>query len=105
MPKLEFPRITKPIQLSDYAQEFCEAKIDVWVNTPREIISQLRSFREMEDAEVFAWLSRVWGEAWPVNEVEAIWTYSNEKDPAFWNWLVEQTVTHLMDYRAGIKKA
>jgi hypothetical protein len=38
MPRFDIPRMLRPLYLRDYAAEFADACIQVWVNPPRELL-------------------------------------------------------------------
>jgi hypothetical protein len=105
--KLEFPRVTKTIRLSDYAEEMAPAEIQVWVNMTRANIDRINDLK-ISDPAIIPWLSEVWGpEEWPVEDVQALYDHciTNDNDPGLWIWLVTNTSRLILEYRAGIKKA
>jgi hypothetical protein len=45
MPKFEFKRITRPIDLADYAPEYAGATFQVWVNASRAVMADWYEMR------------------------------------------------------------
>lgn len=92
------------MRLGDYAEEFGELQIPVWVNVPRKVILEMGELAKAEKAAVFAWLSQVWGPEWPVDAIASLHAQCMEQDPALWYWLFEHTIRELVDHRNGVKK-
>jgi hypothetical protein len=112
MPKFEFKRITRPVDLSNYAAEYSGATFQVWVNAPRAVMADWYEMRaayvqligdgqkrtsddsgELADRDakivdlntrVNAWLAVLWSQA---DDEQTHWTAAE----------VDQLVTTLSD--------
>lgn len=103
--KINLQRVMKRIDFSEYAPEYSGAVIDCRVNVTRGVLERMRSVNEnTTDAEMFALLHELWGDDWPVADIEALYAQCAEMDPQLWRWLVERTWTLVMEYQGMIKK-
>jgi hypothetical protein len=112
MPKFEFCKITRPIDLAQYAPEYAGAVVQMWVNAPRAVIAEWGELRaavvtmvgkmQTEDGDdpaiqaqrgdrfvelngrMNAWWSTMWSQA---DDPETHWTADD----------VDQLVNHLTD--------
>jgi hypothetical protein len=49
-------------------------------------------------------LRELWGaEAWPVEDIRALWEHCQERDPGLWKWLTGRTFDLVLEYQ-GLKK-
>jgi hypothetical protein len=108
MPKFEFKKITRTVDLSDYAREYTGATFEVWVNPPRAVLGDWYEMRAayvelvrdaqtdpgddpetaagrgarfvVLNARINAWLSELWSQS---DDEQAHWT------PAEVNQLVD----------------
>jgi len=105
--KLNFPKVERPIKLSDYAPEFGEQEIKVWVNPP---VSEMAAFiaalqnEATEDAEIFERLAYFWA-GWTAEEVAEIYAHCRQNEPGVWSYLVNRTIEVTLEYRSAVKKA
>jgi hypothetical protein len=106
---IEFPKILKPIHLSEYAAEMGEAVVWVWVNLPRdEITRQGEMIRASDDPGLHAWYATVWsqhadpGTHLTVADIEQL--NSIDTDPRFLSWLMTRTRDLIQEHHFGAKK-
>lgn len=126
--KINIPKVVRPIRLSDYAPEFGEQQVEMWVNPPREkrlafasISERFQGVREqiaktedpdvlaalMEDIkalglEMYAWWADMWSEGedeWTGEEVQTLVEAALNSDPGLWDFLQEQSLDAMQDYR------
>lgn len=108
--EIRIPEIHETIALADYAPEFGEQTISVWVNPPLNLI---KSIAELDDqvaegfsdeiAEQFlATLGQLWG--WPAEDVRKLYEHAQDTTPALFTWLVIKTLILIKGHRLGIKK-
>jgi hypothetical protein len=104
--RLNFPKVERPILLSDYAPEFGEQEIKVWVNPPvarmTEFIEVLQN-EQTKDDEVFERLAYFWVD-WTAEEIKEIYTHCRENEPGLWSYLVNRTLEVALEYRSAVKK-
>lgn len=111
------PKLVRVIRLSDYAPEFGEAAISVWVNPPREFLRKLEELRarlaaEPTDATVtewYGWISKAWsqgpeGTHWTVDEVKLLAERCIDTDPALMSHLVTTTLQMIFEHRETARK-
>jgi hypothetical protein len=134
MPKFEFKKITRPVDLADYAREYTGATFEVWVNPPRAVMAdwyeiraayvdlmsevqstpsndELRGARFVTlNARINAWLATLWSQGdddathWTAEEVDELVTTLNDTDPQAWVWLLNECLTTITSYRSGERK-
>lgn len=109
---LRIPNIVKPLPLSDYASQFGEAVIWIWVNPPRELrleLFQKIALGEASDEQIGALFSKLWSEGPEDTHMasEDVLKMANEcmdKDPQLWWWLVNRTRELLLEHLGAKKK-
>ena len=103
---IEIPRIWKKIELREYAPEFGEAVIPVWVNPPRSTLEKLyengQQLKPEKEAETVALLAEIWEMA--VEDVKELMDNAAENDPLFFTWLVIRTFKLIEEHRNLLKK-
>lgn len=117
--RFDIPKITRAIRLADYAAEFGEAEIQVWVNPPRALLAEyfeVIAAARAKDAnlvelneKVLEWVVMVWSqggedERWSYDEVKQLSEGSVETDPALWPWLMGETMRLINEHRSAVKK-
>ncbi len=104
--QFEFKAVTRELRLGEYTPEMEAAKIQVWVNVPRETLRRMRSVSvETPDEEFLGLLGELWGnEDWPMADILALQAHCLENDPQLWIWLVRRTYELVMEYQSGQKK-
>ena len=126
--KINIPKVVRPIRLSDYAPEFGEQAIQMWVNPPREL--RLRYFDITEDYKavrdqleqseegddltplvervvelangIYAWYAEMWsqgGGEWTMEDVQEFAQAAMDTDPALWDFVQESSLDVLQAYR------
>lgn len=105
--KIDIPQIKQVINLNEYAPEFGEAVIEVWVNPPRRILTvmdELSSRNLSEDDYHKA--AEIIGELWgcPAEDVTRLIKHSQDTDPKLFEWLIYKTFVMIRDHRTQIKK-
>jgi hypothetical protein len=115
--RFNVPHITRPLQLAEYAPEYGDASIQVWVNPPRAQVMEYYSlFREARapdaiehvdalDKRLTAWLLAEWGADWTAAEIEELKAGLMDTDPQMWGWLVGSTMRMIMEHRSAAKNA
>lgn len=128
------PKIVQPLALKDYAEEFGEARLYVWVNPPASLLNELNkslmSIRDIrfpdkefgpEKVEEFnqaidhmlddqlkcysELLSQgESGTQMTVDDLKKIALETGETDPAFWMWVKQNVAELIRGHRAGSKK-
>lgn len=115
--RLDVPKIIREIRLSEYAEEFGSAAIQVWVNLPSGLMDELlecvsRKPEETDEAflvkanralEIYAEIMSQSGDAdthWTRDELIEI----GEKDPTLWRWLRNQIWDAIIQHRKLEKK-
>jgi hypothetical protein len=107
MPRLDFPKVLHPVNLSDYLPAFGAQAVSVWVNPP---VATLRQIIEVLQADIpdnqaiFAALADLW-DGWTAEEIGELFTESTSREPDLWNWLIESTFSAINEYRDERKKA
>jgi hypothetical protein len=144
--KIEIRKIVQPLQLSDYAPEYDDARLMVWVNPPKGLLETRTELaeranglkRELQNAlklseaetpmvvkdavkgiaeelagighEMVTWLATIWSQGEPetqfsAEELQEFILEAEESDPAFYVWLVDQTLLMIYSHRARQKKS
>ena len=109
----EIPKIVKKIQLAEYAPEFEEQSLNVWVNPPTSVIERWDAavVRVKEDplhaVEGLAEIDAVLAELWmvTVEDVRELRNGSESTDPGLITWLMRQTWSLVFEHRMQRKKA
>lgn len=130
---IEIPKIIQPLKLSDYAPEFGDISIPVWVNPPKALltkyldcVNQSKSLvAELQKADtdhineitanlerigndLLGWYSEIWSQTdtqYPVESVKNLVAGAQDTDPAFWEWLTSGTLNMIAEHRTRAKKA
>ncbi len=108
--KIEIPKVLKAIELKEYAAEFGEAVIWVWVNPTIKLIEELAELKvKPEKGRITAWFAEIWsqgeeGTRFTVEEVAKLAEDCMEKDPTLWAWLSMQTSRLINEHRVLKKK-
>ena len=104
--KIEIPKIWKTIELKEYAPEFGEVEMRVWVNPPRALLQTFyeigQHFSVEKGKESLALLAQIWDQ--PVEDVNALMDSSSENDPLFFTWLIMRTFKLIEEHRNLLKK-
>jgi hypothetical protein len=113
--KLDFPKIVREINLSDYAPEV-NSVIYVWVNPSMQVLMDLSSAFENVDADdnekhrnFLAVVSQLLSQGNPethftVDELQQLFDGTKDTDPTFWTWLMTRILKEIGNHRLGIKK-
>jgi hypothetical protein len=107
MPRLDFPRVLHPVNLSDYLPAFGAQAVSVWVNPPGDILRKIIDVLQAENpdnAAIFAALADLW-DGWTAEEIGEMFAESSSREPDLWNWLIESTFAAINQYRDERKKA
>jgi hypothetical protein len=127
--KVSIPKVTRTIRLSDYAPEFGEQVIEMWVNPPRKkrlefagIMDRYRdTLAQIEQAdegaeeladlaqliveqagELHAWYAEMWsqaGDEWSPEDVKALVEAALDTDPGLWDFVQESSLDAMREYR------
>ena len=127
--KVNIPKVTRPIRLSDYAPEFGEQVIEMWVNPPREtrlafsgIMDRYRdTLAQIEEAEegapeladmvqavvdqageLHAWYAEMWSQGeddWAAEQVKELVEAALDTDPGLWEYVQERSLDLMREYR------
>jgi hypothetical protein len=107
--RFNIPKIYKPLILADYAEEFGEARVNVWVNPP---VSTLREYSAIMESEaetqtrlnqVIAWLAVIWQDV-TIAEITGLIDTAFDTDPLLWKWLIDNTFRLIAAHRTNQKK-
>ena len=126
--KINIPKVTQPIALSDYAPEFGEQVIEMWVNPPREkrlafagIMDRYRDtlarIEQAEDSddladltqqivdqagELHAWYAEMWSQGedeWTAEQVKELTEAALDTDPGLWDFVQARSLDLMQEYR------
>ena len=126
--KINIPRVVRPIALSDYAQEFGEQVIEMWVNPPREkrlafadimeryrdTLGQIEATEDSDElaelaerivsiaGELHAWYAELWSQGedeWTAEQVAELATACLDTDPGLWDFVQESSLDVMQVYR------
>ena len=127
--KINIPRVTRPVALSDYAPEFGDQAIQMWVNPPRkvrmEFASMMDRYREtlaeIEKAEegapeladmtqaivdiageLHGWYAKMWSQGddeWTAEDVKAFVEAALDTDPGLWDFVQDGCLDAMAAYR------
>lgn len=108
---LKIPRIIENLPLADYAPEFGEVSLPIWVNPPRKLLEQMNEIaraavtgglpegREQEAAGI---IGQLWGCS--DTDVLRIVEHSADTDPKLFAWLLLRTFRMIEAHRQAVKK-
>jgi hypothetical protein len=110
---LKIPNIIKPIELKEYAEEFGDAVIWVWVNptrTMRVSLSENILSGNATEEQIGAWLSEIWSKGaddthFTPEDVLKLGEDCMERDPRLWVWLINKTIELLYSHYSRKKKS
>lgn len=130
--RIDIPKIVKPIKLSEYAEEFGDEVIYVWVNPPRRMLMDIAEWAyeaerirermrqgEAQDGDmeklaeiarqIERWHAEIWScgpeeKRWTADEIEILIENSMDTDPNLWKWLTEKTLEMIGEHRETQKK-
>lgn len=128
--KFEIPKITRAIDLVEYAPEWASLQIHVWVNPPLRLLQEhdqvLSDVRQaVKDNQVEGHsaqssiekaaddLARIFSELWSQGPEETHWSAeevvklveeTRETDPQLWYWLRDKSIEAIREHRTQIKK-
>jgi hypothetical protein len=110
---LKIPNIVKPIALKDYAEEFGEVVLWVWVNPTRELRTILVKDviqGNATDEQIGALFSELWSQGpqdthFSPDEVMKFANTCMEQDPQLWQWVIVSTINLLFDHLGTKKKS
>ena len=109
--ELNFPKIVRPIDLGDYADEMKGQILQVWVNPATKFLNELndqyKAHLDKDDPQYLQSMSELLSQGEdkiPVEDLEKMIAASLETDPAFWAWLQDKIVRMITDHRLGLKK-
>lgn len=129
--KFEVPKIVRTLGLAEYAPEFGEAALQVWVNPPLSLLKRydalmgeigrvvVGDLKDAEDREAIlrqlgdermAWFAELWSQGdgethWTVEEVRALVDETTETDPGLFQWMTAQSFRMIKEHRDNAKKA
>jgi len=114
--KINFPKIVRPIDLSEYAPEI-KGSVFVWVNPSRQTLAELsekfNALVESEGKEGLEPFLEMMAELlsqgekdthFSATELNELIEGTKETDPAFWPWLQGKVLELINEYRLGLKK-
>ncbi len=132
--RIEIPKIVESLSLAEYAPEFGEAHLEVWVNPPRGFIEDLnfalqrgQNFEipkekpsEEKQAEMAARMEEILteqmrlfaellsqgseGSRLSAEDLRKMVKETAETDPLFWSWLKRRMVELINEHRCNEKK-
>jgi hypothetical protein len=119
--RIDIPKILRAIRLADYAAEFGEAIVWVWVNPPRARLLEYENIRARaqaaaSDAESFraasaefaTWYAEMWSQhadaEMHIDAAGVLQIAEQDTDPHLYVWLLEETWRLVNEHRAGEKK-
>ena len=123
--EIQIPKVIRALRLAEYAPEYGEAQLQVWVNPPRgmltgydALIDRIQEALQGADAaqiealsqERIEFYAQIWSQGpestrMSREEIEQLIEQSLEHDPRLWDWLCSQTLRMIAEYRAIRKKA
>jgi hypothetical protein len=101
--RIEIPKIIKPLWLKEYAPEFGEVKLDVWVNPPEKLLKDFAEAAKQVDIETSTLLI---GELWncPADDVKRLESETADTDPMLFTWCISKSFELIKEHRKQIKK-
>lgn len=117
--RITVPKVVRPLKVAEYAQEFGELVIPVWVNPPRDLLGELidclktvpEETREERAHRAIEIIAELWSQGsdqethWTADEVITLASETMETDPQFWPWLRERTFDMIGEHRKQEKKS
>jgi len=108
MPRLDYPKVYRPVNLSDYLPDFGVQAVSVWVNPPVASLLQLVNLLQADtpdnNQDIFNALAEIWQD-WTAEDVAEQFAECAKYDRDLWEWLLESTFVVINDYRDERKKA
>lgn len=119
---INIPRLTSPIELSEYAPELAGVRVYVWVNLPKakylEYLALMMEIGETPDdtpamttlgERLVKALAELWSQhkdaATHIDEAGVLkLVQDKDTDPNLYPWLVNETYTRLIGHRDASKK-
>jgi hypothetical protein len=127
--KITVPKITKQLDLGDYAEELRGVCIEVHVNPAQARLAQLAELERTEEEirqllvlqpaadglralagrlneagkQLAAWYAETW--SWPIEDVLALAEQARDTDPGLLAWMAARTQELIDAHRAAVKKA
>jgi hypothetical protein len=107
--RFNIPKIYQSLKLADYAPEFGEAMISVWVNAPSSTLNEYSDIiegdadNETKINQVIAWLVTIWRDV-SIDEVKSFIETSMDTDPRLWRWMLDGTFRLIKEHRIAKKK-
>lgn len=102
----EIPKIFEEIKMADYAPEFGELKLKVWVNPPRILLNEMNEISQnftIESVKKAAGLiGKIWDES--ADKVEELVEKASETDPQLFQWMMLRTFRAIQEHRSQVKK-
>jgi len=102
----EIPKIFEEIKMSDYAPEFGEVVLKVWVNPPMKLLSEINELAKEITAERISKEAEIIGKIWdePAEKVMALVEHASETDPKLFTWMIFRTFKVIQEHRGLVKK-
>jgi len=131
--KISIPKVVRPIRLFDYAPEYGDQEIGMWVNPSRdkrlEFAGITERFSEVRDQievcedpdelvelaervvaqglEIYAWYADMWsqgdGDKWTAEDVKELADAALGTDPGLWDFIQESSLDAMSEYRTRKK--
>ncbi len=107
--RFNIPKIYQSLKLADYAPEFGDAVISVWVNPPLARLREYGAILETEAddqtrmTQIIAWLTTIWQDV-TIEEITELIDTSMDTDPGLWQWMLKSTFSLIGNHRAQAKK-
>ncbi len=119
--KITVPKIVRELRVSEYAEEFGDLAIQVWVNPPRALLEELFEQMERKPEEtdehyavkagrVIEIIAELWSQGsdpethWTKDELIQLGMETAETDPELWRWLRGRTFEMIGEHRRLEKK-
>lgn len=102
--RFEIPKILERFRMDEYALEFGDATVTVWVNPP---VKMLQEFQAQQVDDALEILSALWSqglETWSVEDIRILAESSADTDPALLPWMVRRTLQLIAEHRKSVKK-
>lgn len=119
--KITVPKIVQGLRVREYAEEFGDLTIYVWVNPPRSLLEEMFEKMERKPEEtdedyavkagrVIEIFAELWSQCsdpethWTKDELVQLGMETMETDPALWPWLRNRTLEMISEHRRLEKK-
>jgi hypothetical protein len=116
--KIDFPKIVRPIPLSEYAPEMT-ITLYVWVNPPRSMLQKFADFADLAkeldklnelETAVYSWFSEILSQGSEdthvsTDDARKLAKETRDTDPRFWPWLQQRCLAEISKHRNAIKNA